>query len=87
MNTKETTKKENVIVAISALVTQFNSLRKEVKPDFYVQHPSTKIDAKAKELHRDGIVVEWPNGLTNKTVYEDFDVEDLKNVLEFLLSI
>ena len=50
-------------------------------------HPSTKVDAKAKELQKDGIVVEWPNGLTNKTVYEDFDVEDLKNVLEFLLSI
>ena len=84
---KETTKKENIIVAIAALVTQFNSLGKNVKPNFYVLHPSTKVDTKAKELQTDGIIVEWPNGMIDKTVYEDFDVEDLKNVLEFLLSI
>ena len=87
MNTKEMTKKENIIVAIAALVTQFNSLGKKVKPNFYVMHPSTKVDAKAKEFQTDGIIVEWPNGLIDKTAYEHFDVEDLKNVLEFLLSI
>ena len=87
MNTKDTTKKENIIVAIAALVTQFNSLGKKVKPDFYVLHPSTKVDAKAKEFQTDGIIIEWPNGSIDKTAYEDFDVEDLKNVLEFLLSI
>ena len=87
MNTKETTKKENVIVAIAALVTQFNSLGKKVKPDFYVQHPSTKVDAKAKEFQTDGIIVEWPNGLTDKTMYDDIDSEDLKNILNCLLSV
>jgi len=87
MNTKEMTKKENIIVAIAALVTQFNSLGKKVKPNFYVMHPSTKVDAKAKEFQTDGIIVEWPNGMIDKTAYEHFDVEDLKNILEFLLSI
>ena len=84
---KDITKKENIIVAIAALVEHLNNNEKKIKPDFYVQYPSTKVDAKAKEFQTDGIVVEWSNGLTNNTVYEDFDVEDLKNVLEFLLSI
>lgn len=79
--------KENIIVAIAALVEHLGNTTKEIKPNFYVLHPSTKIDAKVHSLHRDGVTVEWPNGLRDKTPYENFEIEDLKNILDYLLAV